>query len=171
MRAQRPIVSDVKRTFEAASKSAASEREIQSVGDFDIGQSASLGAVSRGDPPDDRLDASSEDPPDDRLDAPSEDPPDDRLDAPSEDPPDDRLDASSEDPPDDPSVPEPAPDATLEPGSRGPLFADLVGARSFRAQPVPLKWTAGTPKVFFIGEPHSGHVAGPWPWTECMTSI
>jgi hypothetical protein len=50
VRAQRPIVPDVKRTFDAASRSAASDREIQSVGGFDIGQSVSFGAVSPPDP-------------------------------------------------------------------------------------------------------------------------
>jgi hypothetical protein len=43
-------VSDVKRTFEAASRSAASDKEIQSVGGFGIGQSVSFGVVSAPDP-------------------------------------------------------------------------------------------------------------------------
>ena len=48
MRAQWPIVPGANRTFEAARSSAASEREIQSEGGFDIGQSGSLA----GEPPD-----------------------------------------------------------------------------------------------------------------------
>ena len=44
--AQRPIVPGVNYTFEDASISAASEREIQSDGGFDIGQSAFLADVS-----------------------------------------------------------------------------------------------------------------------------
>jgi hypothetical protein len=42
---------------------------------------------------------------------------------------------------------------------------------SFRAQPLPLKWTAGATMAFFIGPPHTLQAEGPWPWTECMTSI
>jgi hypothetical protein len=41
---------------------------------------------------------------------------------------------------------------------------------SLRAQPVPLKWTAGAANAFFISPPQLGQVDGPWPWTECMTS-
>jgi hypothetical protein len=43
--------------------------------------------------------------------------------------------------------------------------------RSLRAQPVPLKWTAGGEKAFFIAPPHSGQALGPWPWMEWLTSI
>jgi hypothetical protein len=43
-------------------------------------------------------------------------------------------------------------------------------ARSLRAQPLPLKWTAGATIAFFIGPPQTGHADGPWPVTECMTS-
>jgi hypothetical protein len=46
MRAQWPIVPGANLTFEAASSSAASDREIQSAGGFDIAQSAPFGAVS-----------------------------------------------------------------------------------------------------------------------------
>ncbi|MGD0019868.1 MAG: hypothetical protein ABSD62_11485 [Candidatus Limnocylindrales bacterium] len=123
--------------FEAASKPAASDREIQSVGGFGIGQSPSWGV----DAPDDPLD--------DAPDVPPDDVPDDSDDAP---------------------VPEPASEVTLDPGSLGSAFAGLVEPRSFRAQPVPLKCTAGAEMAFFIAEPHWGQ-AGPWPWTECMISI
>lgn len=40
-----------------------------------------------------------------------------------------------------------------------------------RAQPVPLKWTAGAENVFFIAPPHLAQVSGPWLWTEWLTSI
>jgi hypothetical protein len=43
-------------------------------------------------------------------------------------------------------------------------------AFSLRAQPVPLKWTAGTANVFFNGPPHLGQIDGPSAWTERMTS-
>jgi len=121
VRAQRPIVSDVKWTFEDASKSTASEREIQSVGGFDIGQSAPWGVA----PPDGTLDG--------RADAEPES--DDPLDpeAESEDP----LDPEAES--DDPLDPEPEPDDALDPGSLSVVLAGLPGALSFRAQPVPVK--------------------------------
>ena len=131
------MVSDVNRTFDAASKSAASESEIQSVGGFGICQSESFWA--------DTLDGS----------------PDDAADGAPEDPPD----CSSDD------APEPASDAPLDPDSFGPAFEGFAVDRSFRAQPVPLKWTVGTPKAFFIGAPHRGQASGPWLWRECKTSI
>jgi hypothetical protein len=117
VRAQRPIVSDVKRTFEAASSSAACDRDIQSVGGFDIDQSVSLGAVSLPDPPE---------------------------------------------------APDSASDPALEPPE--PLESDSFGAgllgrpeeRSFRAQPVPLKWTPGAEIALRIRAPHLGQ-AGPSP--------
>jgi hypothetical protein len=49
-------------------------------------------------------------------------------------------------------------------------FALLLPDRSLRAQPLPLKWTAGATIAFFIGPPHTGQVVGPWSCTECMTS-
>jgi hypothetical protein len=64
-----------------------------------------------------------------------------------------------------------APPATLS-DSFVVARADLVASdRSLRAQPLPLKWTAAAVMAFFIGPPHSVHVVGPCPWTECMTSI
>jgi hypothetical protein len=43
--------------------------------------------------------------------------------------------------------------------------------RSFFAQPVPLKWTAGAANAFFTGPlPQSGHADGPSAWTPWMTS-
>ena len=139
------MVSLVRRMFEAASNSAASEREIQSVGGFDICQSASLGVG----PPDAPEGA-------DELET---------LDDPPESEDDDA------DPPADAAAPEAASAEPLDPESRESGLAGLLAPRSLRAQPVPLKWTAGAPIAFFIGEPHFGHAAGPWPWTECMTSI
>ena len=129
MRAQRPIVSDVKRTFEAASRSAASDKEIQSVGGFGIGQSVSFGVVSASDP----------------------------VEAP------DPTEA-----PDPPEAPDSASDPALEPPE--PLESDSFGAgllgrpeeRSFRAQPVPLKWTPGAEIALRIRAPHLGQ-AGPSP--------
>jgi hypothetical protein len=131
VRAQRPIVSDVKWTFEAASKSTASEREIQSVGDFDIGQSAPWGVA----PPDGRLDGRADEEPesDDPLDPEPE--PDDALDPEAES--DDALDPEAES--DDALDPEPEPDDALDSGSLSVVLAGLPGALSFRAQPVPLK--------------------------------
>ena len=46
VRAHRPIVSDVNLMFAAARTPAASEREIQSAGGFDIGQSGSFAAFA-----------------------------------------------------------------------------------------------------------------------------
>jgi hypothetical protein len=42
---------------------------------------------------------------------------------------------------------------------------------SLRAQPVPLKWTAGAEKAFFSGPPHLGHSRGPSARIEWRTSI
>ena len=139
------MVPDVNRTLDAASKSAASESEIQSVGGFGICQSESFWA--------DTLDGS--------LDDAADCSPDDAADGAAEDPPD----CSPDD------APEPASDAPLDPDSCGPAFEGFAVDRSFRAQPVPLKWTVGTPKAFFISAPHKGQASGPWLWRECMTSI
>jgi hypothetical protein len=57
IRAQWPIVAGVNLTFEAANSSAASDREIQSAGGFDIAQSASFGEVSPAVPTADPLDS------------------------------------------------------------------------------------------------------------------
>lgn len=118
------MVPGVNLTLEDASNSAASEREIQSDGGFDIGQSGSFTAgVALDDAPPRLADDS-------------------------------------------------APASEPAPGSPGDSRVGLpVIDRSFRAQPLPLKWTAGTAKAFFIGPPQSGQVDGPWPKTECTTSI
>jgi hypothetical protein len=50
------------------------------------------------------------------------------------------------------------------------LGLDELPERSLRAQPLPLKWTAGATIAFFIGPPQTGQTVGPWPSTECMTS-
>jgi hypothetical protein len=147
------MVPDVNRTLDAASKSAASESEIQSVGGFGICQSESFWA--------DTLDGS--------LDDAADCSPDDAADGAAEDPPDCSPDDSPDCSPDD--APEPASDAPLDPDSCGPAFEGFAVDRSFRAQPVPLKWTVGTPKAFLIGAPHKGQASGPWLWRECMTSI
>ncbi len=49
-------------------------------------------------------------------------------------------------------------------------LAAEADARSFFAQPEPLKWTAGDAKTLRIGPPQTGHVDGPCTWTPCMTS-
>jgi hypothetical protein len=64
-----------------------------------------------------------------------------------------------------------SPPVSLEPLVAARLDLLLVEERSFLAQPLPLKWTAGAEKARVIGPPHLGHVDGPWPWTECITSI
>jgi hypothetical protein len=43
--------------------------------------------------------------------------------------------------------------------------------RSLRAQPLPVKCTAGAEKALFIAPPHWGQTDGPWLCTECITSI
>jgi hypothetical protein len=58
----------------------------------------------------------------------------------------------------------------LDPPDLSACLAGRLEARSLRAQPEPLKCTAGGAKAFFIGEPQSGQADGPCPWTECMTS-
>jgi hypothetical protein len=62
--------------------------------------------------------------------------------------------------------------AETEPGSLDVArFGLPVPDLSLRAQPLPLKWTAGAAKARLMGPPHCGQVVGPWPWTACMTSI
>ena len=175
------MVPDVNRTLDAASKSAASESEIQSVGGFGICQSESFWADTLDGSLDDAADCS----PDDAAEDPPECSPDDALDCSPDDAPDcspdDAADGAAEDPPDcspddapdcsPDDAPEPASDAPLDPDSCGPAFEGFAVDRSFRAQPVPLKWTVGTPKAFLIGAPHKGQASGPWLWRECMTSI
>jgi hypothetical protein len=117
-RAQRPIVSAWKCTFAAASSSAASEREIQSAGGFDIAQ-----------------------------------------------------------------LPSPAVELALglglasfvlaaSPGAAGPLALpdDRDDAFSLRAQPLPLKWTAGAANDFRMGLPQAGQTEGPAPCRGWTTS-
>jgi hypothetical protein len=59
----------------------------------------------------------------------------------------------------------------LDPASVEGARFDLVALdRSLRAQPLPLKWTAGAARVRFMGPPQFGQIVGPWRWTECMTS-
>jgi hypothetical protein len=131
-RAHRPIVPGVNFTFEDASSSAASDREIQSDGSFDICQSASLAGASAVSAFDD---------------------------APAAVPvgPSSELELELE--------------LELDPESDGARFdLEEPPELSFRAQPLPLKWTAGATMAFFIGPPHTLHTEGPWPWTECMTS-
>jgi hypothetical protein len=48
---------------------------------------------------------------------------------------------------------------------------DADARRSFFAQPVPLKWTAGAAKALRTGPPpHDGQLVGPSAWTPWMTS-
>lgn len=114
-RAHRPIVPGVNLTFEDASKSAASDSDIQSEGAFDIGQSVSFDW-----PPDDAS-------PDDEADAPDDEAGSVDL-APSP------VDLEFE-----PSPPEaaaaPSPESELEPRDALPGRDE---ERSLRAQPVPL---------------------------------
>lgn len=58
-------------------------------------------------------------------------------------------------------------DSALGAGAARPLPPE----GSLRAQPVPLKWTAGAEMDFLICPWHLGHSVGPCPWTECLTSI
>jgi hypothetical protein len=51
--------------------------------------------------------------------------------------------------------------------SARPAFA----FRDMRAQPVPLKCTAGAEMQFRMWPRHLGHSLGPCSWTECITSI
>jgi hypothetical protein len=53
--------------------------------------------------------------------------------------------------------------------SFAPALPDLPDG-SLRAQPLPLKCTAGAEMDFLIGPWQLGHSAGPSPSTECMTS-
>ena len=53
-------------------------------------------------------------------------------------------------------------------------FASVRPALAFRdvrAQPVPLKCTAGAEMQFRMWPWHLGHSLGPCSWTECITSI
>jgi hypothetical protein len=120
--------------FEDASNSAASEREIQSDGGFDIGQSGSFVGVAA----ESAVSDFGSVPP--------------LLD-----------DESPLDPPVDPE-----PESESDELRLG--FAPLLPDRSLRAQPLPLKWTAGATIAFFIGPPQTGQTVGPWSCTECMTS-
>jgi hypothetical protein len=103
----------VKRTFAAASSSAASEREIQSAGGFDIGQSGSFETDSAA-----GAAAGAMEPP-----------------SPEDDP--DEEDSAEDDPDEEDSVEDDAEEATVSVGS-GRLDLEEV-AFSLRAQPVPLK--------------------------------
>ena len=51
-----------------------------------------------------------------------------------------------------------------------PLSGFAAPERSLRAQPLPLKWTAGATSAFLMSPPQLGHTDGPVAWTECMTS-
>lgn len=152
-RAQRPTVPGVKWTLEAASSRDASSRLIQSEGGRGIAQPAALPPLEP-DEPDELVPVLA-------LDAPgaADDPADSPLgesDAPA--PPD----------PVDPSAPRP------EPSAPSPAAFDLrAGAdpRSLRAQPEPLKTTAGGANALRIGPPQTGQVDGPWPWTPWTTSM
>jgi hypothetical protein len=138
-------------TFEDASSSAASESDIQSEGGFDIGQSGSFAAATVP-VADSAPDAAPVPPPDDSA-------PDVEPDAV----PDVASVSLAEVPP---TSPEPT--AASFDAAR-PDLPELD--RSLRAQPLPLKWTAGAENARFISPPHFGQVDGPWPWTECITSI
>ena len=68
--------------------------------------------------------------------------------------------------PDEPSLDDPSPDEPLA----APAF-DGAGRRSFLAQPVPLKWTAGALIALRSGPPpQSGHVLGGSAWTPWTIS-
>jgi hypothetical protein len=158
VRAHRPIVSVVKRTFEAARRSAASEREIQSVGGFDIGQSESFWLDAADEASDFLFDCLSEDE--------SEAPADEPAAAASEDDPDAGSEVDFEDSLD----PESESCEALEPPSFDAAFDGPPVDRSLRAQPVPRKWMAGAEMALRITPPHTGQ-AGPEVWTEWTTSI
>jgi hypothetical protein len=133
-------------TFEDASSSAASESEIQSDGGFDIGQSGSFEVGPEAVPLAD--DSAPEAVPVSVV----------------EDPAPEVVPASF--------VEDSAPSPELAPASLDSARLGLAELdRSLRAQPLPLKWTAGAANARFIAPPHLGQFDGPWPWTECITSI
>lgn len=67
---------------------------------------------------------------------------------------------------------DPSPDSPdLEPPPRARLLGVAADARSFLAQPVPLKWTAGGENALRILPPQFGQADGPWSCTPCTTSI
>jgi len=62
------------------------------------------------------------------------------------------------------SEPGPEPDPEFESESDElRLGLEELPDRSFRAQPPPLKWTAGATIAFFIGPPQTGQAVGPSP--------
>jgi hypothetical protein len=76
------------------------------------------------------------------------------------------LDSEPEpDPPLEPPLDsEPEPDPELESESDElRLGLEELPDRSLRAQPLPLKWTAGATIAFFIGPPQTGQAVGPSP--------
>ena len=135
IRAQWPIVAGANFTLEAASSSAASDREIQSEGAFDIGQSGSFEELVDFSDDLSELPELREEPP---LADVSEPPPEPPAGLPEFD------DLSPEAVEESPEACDELPDGTLESSRdselepRGDELADRFEDRSLRAQPVPL---------------------------------
>lgn len=131
-RAQRPIVPGVNFTLDDASKSAASDREIQSEGAFDIGQSGSFEELPD-ELPEVPLPLDVWEPPLPPVESPG-------LDEWSPEPEEESRGPADESP--DPEEPEsagdlaPSSDSGLDP--RDDELPDRLDDRSLRAQPVPL---------------------------------
>jgi hypothetical protein len=53
---------------------------------------------------------------------------------------------------------------------RAELLLRALSRASFLAQPDPLKWMVGAERSLRIGPPQCSQLAGPWPWTPCITS-